>query len=295
MRILITGGGGFIGAWTARRFIEQGHLVTSLDLSEPGDTAREILGTRFNSVDWRTGDVVRYDDVLAAAKTSDGIIHLAGLLTPACQRAPVLGAKVNVIGALNAFEVAKKVKIDRVIYASSISVFGPDNSNIPHPTTHYGAFKLAVEGCGRAYYEDSQICSIGFRPAVVYGFGRTTGLTAGLTEACRAAAMSGPFNIGFSGDVPVVYVEDVARALVDMSVAPVRGAQICNLVGNIVTVSGFIEEIRNVVSSAEITCSGPTVPFSISASIDPVTRCLPDFAYTPLGHSVEMTIEGFRT
>jgi UDP-glucose 4-epimerase len=293
MRILITGGGGFIGAWTARLLIDKGYDVTSLDLSSATAAASEILGPRINSIDWRTGDVVRYEDIAAAAESCHAIIHLAGLLTPACQRDPVMGAQVNVIGTLNAFEVAKKKGIDKIIYTSSVSVFGPDNLSVPFPTTHYGAFKLAVEGSARAYYEDSRISSVGFRPAVVYGLGRKTGLTAGLTEACEAAVASRPFTIKFTGEVPVVYVEDVARALVDALTTKIQGAHVCNLVGDVVTVERFVDEIRNAVSSAEIQFFGPVVPFATEASVDPATACLPNFTYTPLDQAVEMTIKAF--
>jgi UDP-glucose 4-epimerase len=295
MRVLITGGAGFIGAWTARLLIDKGHDVTSLDLSNTSGATSEILGHRISAIEWVTGDVVRYDDVAAAAESCHAIIHLAGLLTPACQRDPILGAQVNVIGPLNAFEVAKRKGMNRIIYASSVSVFGPDNSAVPFPTTHYGAFKLAVEGSARAYYEDSQISSIGFRPAVVYGLGRETGLTAGLTEACKAAVESRPFTIKFSGEVPVVYVEDVARALVDALTVDIQGAHVCNLIGDVVTVERFIHEIDKAIPSAEIQFSGPVVPFAAKASVDPVTACLPNFSYISLDQAVDRTVKAFSS
>lgn len=291
MRILITGGCGFIGAWTARLLLEKGYEVISLDLSTESESTRDILGARASSVKWCEGDVTQYDAILSQARLCDAIVHLAGLLTPACQRSPVLGAQVNVIGALNAFEAAKTAGIRKVLYSSSVSVFGPENPSIPFPMTHYGAFKLAVEGCARAYHEDNHINSIGFRPAVVFGLGRKTGLTAGLTEACIAAAEGRPFEIGFSGSVPIVYVEDVARSLIDGLMAPVEGARVCNLVGEVVTVQHFVDEIRKIVPSADIRFSGPPVPFCTNGEVDPVSVSLPNFGYTPLADSVRMTIQ----
>ncbi|WP_163837351.1 NAD-dependent epimerase/dehydratase family protein, partial [Providencia stuartii] len=67
----------------------------------------------------------------------------------------------------------------------------------PRPTTHYGTFKLACEGSARAYLADRGLASIGFRPFIVYGPGRETGLTAGPSLACRAAARGESYRIPY--------------------------------------------------------------------------------------------------
>ena len=67
-------------------------------------------------------------------------------MTPTCQADPLLGARVNVIGTLNAFEAAKANGITQVFYTSSGGVYGLKDNQPPFPSTHYGAFKLANEG-----------------------------------------------------------------------------------------------------------------------------------------------------
>lgn len=293
MRILITGGCGFIGAWTAQLCLREGHGVVSLDLSTDSEIAREILGADTARVEWRAGSVTQYEDVLAAARSCDVLVNLAGLLTPDCQRDPLAGAQVNLIGALNVFEAAKALGLRRVVYSSSVSVFGPDDPATPFPTTHYGAFKLAVEGCARAYWDDHAISSIGIRPGIVFGPGRKTGLTAGLTEACQAAIEGRRFEIGFTGEVPIVHVEDIARSFVAAALVPADGAHVCNLVSDVVTVEHFIEELRQIVPAADIGCIGPTVPFITNGRVDPVADCLPNFAYTALGDGLRKTVRYF--
>ena len=115
MRILITGGCGFIGAWTARHCLREGHEVVSLDLTTDSEIAREILGAEMPAVEWRAGSVTRPEEVVAAARSCDVLINLAGLLTPDCQRDPIAGAQVNLIGALNVFEAARALGIPRVV------------------------------------------------------------------------------------------------------------------------------------------------------------------------------------
>ena len=146
MTVLITGGGGFLGAWIIRRLAARGIELRVFDRRDDRGIVRAIAGGVADRLDWRTGDVASLADVSAAADGCDFAIHLAALLTPACAENPILGAQVNLIGTLNVFEAAKAQGMRGIAYASSAGVFGPDDGAIPYPTTHYGAFKLACEG-----------------------------------------------------------------------------------------------------------------------------------------------------
>ena len=192
MRVLITGGSGFIAAWLIARLQRRGIEVTVFDL-KPDPALVVALGRTQTAIDadqirWMSGDVSDRAALTIAAADADLIVHMAALLTPACQQDPIRAAHVNLIGTLNVFECARERGHSKVLYMSSAGVFGPDDGAIPRPTTHYGALKLAGEGCARAYFEDHGIGSVGLRPLVVYGPGRSVGLTAGPTLACRAAA-----------------------------------------------------------------------------------------------------------
>ncbi|MEO6322648.1 MAG: NAD(P)-dependent oxidoreductase, partial [Polaromonas sp.] len=186
--VLITGGSGFLGAWIIRRLTARGMEVRVLDIHDRRQTVASIAGDMAHQLDWRVGDIADGQAVSQAMHGCGGVIHLAGVLTLVCSAQPVRGAQINLIGTLNVFEAAQAEGIRQVVYASSAGVYGPDDAQHPLPMTHYGAFKLATEGSARAYWHDRQIASIGFRPFVVYGPGRETGVSAGPSLACRAAA-----------------------------------------------------------------------------------------------------------
>ena len=82
----------------------------------------------------------------------DVLINLAGLMTPDCSKNPISGVSVNIIGSINVFKAAINQNNKYVIYTSSGGVFGREDPEIPLPETHYGAFKLAVEGIARAFF-----------------------------------------------------------------------------------------------------------------------------------------------
>src|SRR5690606_7067725 len=128
-----------------------------------------------------------------AARGCDALIHIAAMLGPASADDPLRCMAVNLGGTLNMFETARKLGISKLIYTTSAAVFGPIDGMHPFPSTHYGAMKLAEEGCARAYFDRDGMASIGFRPFVVYGPGREKGLSAGPSLACRAAARSEPY------------------------------------------------------------------------------------------------------
>src|ERR1700710_1986693 len=169
MKVLVTGGSGFLGAWIVKRLAASGHRIRIFDVAVNKSLVAEIAGSAADAFEWRGGDIIETDQVHEAAEGCDAIVHLAGILTPDCKSDPIRGARINLIGTLNVFETARKRGIARIVYTSSAAVFGPTDGRTPFPDTHYGAFKLACEGSARAYWEDHRLASIGFRPFVVYG------------------------------------------------------------------------------------------------------------------------------
>lgn len=294
MTVLLTGGGGFLGAWIIRRLTARGVDVRVFDRREDRGIVRAIAGEAADEVEWRTGDVASGADVKRAAEGCDFAIHLAALLTPACAENPILGAQVNLIGTLNVFEAAKAHGLHGVAYASSAGVFGPDDGAIPYPTTHYGAFKLACEGSGRAYWQDAGISSVGFRPAIVYGPGRETGLTAGPSIACRMAVAGQPYTIGYSGAADMIYVDDVAAVFEVAATRPFEGAHAFSLVGEVADVSTIASGIRALVPEAAIDWSGPPLPLHPVIAPSPIGAVLGDLPHTPLADGLAQTVAFYR-
>ncbi|MEQ8816496.1 MAG: NAD(P)-dependent oxidoreductase [Thalassobaculum sp.] len=266
MRVLVTGGGGFLGAWVARRLTRGNTAVRVFERHDDRDLVRSIAGEAADDLDWRVGDIADTEAVASAAEGCDGIVHLAGVLTPACQADPLAGARVNVLGTLNVFEAARRHGIRQVVYTSSGGVYGTDERDERFPMTHYGAFKLANEGSARAYWEDAGIASIGFRPFVIYGPGRQGGLTAGPTLACRAAARGERYAIPFTGAAGMVHVDDVAAAYEAAARTELAGAHTLNLTGRVATMDQVVAAIRVIVPGAMVSCEGPALPSGTNAA-----------------------------
>ena len=294
MRVLITGGGGFIGAWIIKRLLARGDEIRILDARPDRTIVRDIAGERAEAIDWRVGDVSRGLVVHDAAEGCDTIFHMAAILTPACAADPIRGAEINLIGTLNVFEAARRHGMRQVLYMSSAGVFGPDDGETPRPTTHYGAFKLACEGSARAYWLDNGIASIGFRPLIVYGPGRETGLTAGPTLACKAAATGVPFTIPFSGASDFLFVDDIAAAFTETSAERLEGAEAYTLTGVKATVAEVVREIETAAPGARIGAQGPTLPVAAGIVASPIRQRYPAIPTTSLANGIARTINHYR-
>jgi nucleoside-diphosphate-sugar epimerase len=83
MRVLVTGGGGFIAAWIMKRLFARGAELRVFDVKDDRRIAREVLGAAADSLEWQTGDIASGRDVARAAEGADLLIHLAAVLTPA--------------------------------------------------------------------------------------------------------------------------------------------------------------------------------------------------------------------
>ncbi len=295
MRVLITGGKGFLGAWIARRLASRGFALRVFDINEDRRLIARIAGHSVaDAIDWRVGDIVSGEAVRVAARDCDAIVHLAGVLTPDCAADPVRGAQINLIGTLNTFESARALDIGRVVYTSSAGVFGPHDGITPTPQSHYGAFKFACEGSARAYWNDRGLASVGFRPYIVYGPGRETGLTAGPSLACRAAARKEPYTIGYSGVAGLVYVDDVAAAYEAALLRAPDGAHVFNLNGVSASNAQVVAEIELEAPGARIACDGPPLLMPQGLAPDDLDDVLPDLPRTSLHEGVAQTIRFYR-
>jgi UDP-glucose 4-epimerase len=186
MHILVTGGAGFIGGHLAEAFLEDGHDVTVLDNLEPFyaegikrhtlDVHRELAEGRDVSYRFCDGDVRDQEVVTELVADVDVVVHQAA---QAGVRESVDNPRkvtdINVNGTVNLLEASKEADVNRVILASSSSVYGKPQS-LPytedHPTepvSPYGVTKVAQEHMARVYTELHDLSTVCLRYFTVYG------------------------------------------------------------------------------------------------------------------------------
>jgi UDP-glucose 4-epimerase len=185
MQILVTGGAGFIGGHLAEQFVADGHDVVVLDSLDPFydvrikkhtidccRTAAEAGGS-YRLVE---GDVRDPADVREAIADAEIVFHQAAQagVRPSVED-PRRYDAVNVDGTLNILDAAREHDIERVVYASSSSVYGKpqylpyDEQHPTTPVSPYGASKLAGERYAAAYSEVYDLPVVALRYFTVYG------------------------------------------------------------------------------------------------------------------------------
>ena len=148
MRILVTGGAGFIGSHLSRRLLADGHAVTVVDNESNGKRESVPAGA-----DFIRADVTRPSEIEPVfARSLDAVCHIAGQVS--IIRAfsdPVADLRTNVEGTLNILTLCLKYRVPRLIYASSMTLYG-DCRTVPTPESepcvpdsYYGITKYAAE------------------------------------------------------------------------------------------------------------------------------------------------------
>ena len=306
--ILVTGGGGFIGTWVLRELLLRGLRPVVFDVQKHDERWQRILGDDSRKIAFVSGNL---RDRPLLHRTADAhrvsqIIHLAALLTPKCQEDPFAGCEVNVLGSVALFELARASagQIKGISYASSYAVYGPEADDRTlgltaadnRPPSFYGAFKLAVDSIAQQYWRHFGIASVGIRPHVAYGPERTVGLTAGPSEACRAAALGESYSINYTGRVGYDYVEDVARAFVQSALETPCGSVVVDLPSQLATTEEFVKVIDHVVPGAgqRLRIDGPSIPSNIPPKPHYISELFPDWRATTLEEGVRRTVEFYR-
>ena len=186
MNILVTGGAGFIGGHLAESFVTDGHTVTAIDILEPFydiglkehniEAAQHAAETTDGSYEFVEGSVTDTELVDRLMAETDVVYHQAAQAgVRASVEEPTKVTKYNINGSQTILEAARKYDIDRVVNASSSSVYGKpqylpyDEDHPNEPVSPYGASKLAVEHYARVYNEVYGLPTVSLRYFTVYG------------------------------------------------------------------------------------------------------------------------------
>jgi len=181
MKILITGGAGFIGSHLAEKLSKKNEVVVLDNLDSYYDIKikkENIKIVESKSAEFILGDVTNYNFMERIIKENNIEIIFHEAARPGVRysiKDPFLPNKVNVIGTLNILKVSLDSDVKKVIFASSSSVYGkmeylPFDENHPtQPISPYGVSKLAAEHYCRVFYEVYGLKTISLRYFTVYG------------------------------------------------------------------------------------------------------------------------------
>ena len=132
MKVLITGGMGFIGAMVSNRFVQEGHKPVIM----ARHTDKKLIGDIEDQVDIELCDVLDLPRLIGVLQSYEitHIIHTAALVGALSHQNPPQAVNINVMGTLNILEAARLMKVKRVVYASAKGVYGHIGGEYAHPT-----------------------------------------------------------------------------------------------------------------------------------------------------------------
>lgn len=223
LRVLVTGGAGFIGSHLVRQLVGRKWSVVVLDNFYSGNL-RNLRGlTESDKLRIVKGDVRSEKVIGEASKGVDAVVHLAALIDPAeSLHKPVEYNEVNATGTLNVLFACVKRGVRKFVLASSAAVYG-DGNPLPlredyelRPLSPYAASKVSAEYYCRTFHECYDISPVVLRFFNVYGPGQGTNQYAGVITKFVNAGMRGePLTIFGDGEQTrdFVNVQDVAVAI----------------------------------------------------------------------------------
>jgi UDP-glucose 4-epimerase len=259
MRVLVTGGSGFIGSHVVDRLLAHGHEPRIFDLLP---SCHHAAG----EVETLLGDLTDPDAVARAVAGCAAVVHLAAVAdVDEVVRDPARADAVNVRGTRTLLDAVRKVEVSRFVYASTVWVYGDapsepplhEGSALAQPAHLYTATKLAGEMYSRSYHTLYGVPATTLRFGIPYG---PRSREAAVVAAFVGRALAGR-GLTIAGDGrqsrQFVYVEDLADGCVAALLAGHAGG-IYNLVGDeSTTVREIADTVRMLVGNVPIVHGPP--------------------------------------
>jgi UDP-glucose 4-epimerase len=210
MKVLITGGSGFIGSYLVKHLLEQGHEVKVLDLQKPDIEHKKLEFVNKSVMDELAEDI----------HGCDIVYHFAAMLgVDNSDKRPLETMRINLEGSVNVFKSAVEANVKRMIYASSSEVYGEPRElpigedSVKGPVSAYGVSKLAAEIYAKAYNHEFGTDIKIVRFFNVYGRGQSNNFV--IPIFINKALENKPLKVFFffSQTRCFTYVEDIAEGV----------------------------------------------------------------------------------
>jgi UDP-glucose 4-epimerase len=280
VNVLITGGAGFVGSWTARRLLSAGSNVIVYDQALSDDALglvleHEDLG-RLTMVAGRTTD----SDRLRQACVANGVthvVHLASPLTKDCIDNPTVLVHGMIQAFVDLLELSRELGLQRIVWASSVAVYGaPEHDSAPvnedsarRPSTLYGSGKVMCEDLAAHYAASNDVDAIGLRFPILFGQGNLRGISSWIARLCERAARGEPADVPWGGCiVNLMHVEDAADLVAQALGAAKTTTRTFTVSGDAIAVSDMVSLVHEVEPRAEVRVVEGSVelPWKLDAS-----------------------------
>jgi UDP-glucuronate 4-epimerase len=330
MKILVTGGAGFIGFFVAKAFLDRGEEVVAVDnLNDYYDPAlkqariAQLAGRNgFHFVEADLADRDAMESLFAREKPQRVINLAAQAGVRYSLQNPHAYADSNLTGFLNVLEGCRKTEVEHLVFASSSSVYGANTvmpysvcHNVDHPVSLYAATKKANELMAHSYAHLYRLPTTGLRFFTVYGpWGRPDMAYFGFTRKILAGEPIDVFNHGKHAR-DFTYINDIVEGVVRVldriaeprttpddaasdpsrSTAPYRLYNIGN--HNAVALMDFIAAIEKALGQEAIKNFVPMQPGDMLATYADVDDLIRDVGFapsTPIEEGIARFVEWYR-
>lgn len=304
LKILVTGGAGFIGSHIVDAYVQRGHHVVIIDNLSTGRRSNINPGATFYELDIR--DFAKVHEVFRREKF-DVVNHQAAQMD--VRRSvtdPMFDASVNVVGVLSVLECCLKTGVSQAIFASSGGAiygeqdyFPADEKHVTRPTSPYGVAKLATENYLFYYKTVHSIESVSLRYANVYGPRQNPEGEAGVVAIFTSKMLRGDQPV-INGDGKqtrdYVFVEDVVQA--NVLALGYQGSDVFNVGTGIETdVNQLFQLLRTLTTSLAREVHGPAKQGEQTRSVLSAMKISGRLAWKPtvsLEQGLRRTVEHFR-
>jgi UDP-glucose 4-epimerase len=308
MRVLVTGGAGFIGSHIADALLARGHEVIVIDDLSSGRRENVPAKAKFVQGDIRNGELVAR---LFEEHKPEVVSHQAAQTSVAVStREPIRDAEINVIGGVQVLEQAIKHKVARFVFASTGgAIYGevPEGKasldTPPRPLSPYACSKFAFEGYLGAYAKEYGLNYTVLRYANVYGPRQDPHGEAGVVAIFSQRLLEGQSvqinarkEVGDPGCIrDYVYVDDVVRANVLAAESKIEQRFVNLCTGEATTTLDLAQAIARAAGSKAELKYGPRRTGDVERSVLDGGDFNKKYPPTSLDEGVRKTIEWFKT